>query len=218
AHQTITVVPIGTRADTAGVKRASKQPYQLETPFVTVTLDAADSRPVTVNGLPYPSGSTGTSAFPGEYVATVAGTPLLAGATARATYDDNAAGTLAAHIALPAPTAAAGAKSAVQSAVNTALTACAASTSATPTGCPFRYNDSSAEMKWAIAANPTVHIQVGADGTVTFDDSGRASSVTYEATTTNWFGFSETHTGTAAFDVTGAATANTSGVVVTFGH
>ncbi|HEY2794701.1 MAG TPA: hypothetical protein VGJ28_20230 [Micromonosporaceae bacterium] len=218
-HQTITVLPVGTGTEEAGVGSAVQKRYRLVAPFVSLTISGSDPRPVTVNGIALPSGSTSLQAFPGDFVAMVAGTSLLASTSASATFDDTSSGALEARIALPAPEAASGAKKAVQSAVEHALTTCAASTSATPpNGCPFSYNDHSAALVWSIVTQPTVSVDVGADGTVTFSDSGHAGTVHYQATTTDWLGFSNTNQGTQTIDANGTATATTSGVTVSFGQ
>jgi hypothetical protein len=205
-RQTITAVASST---------PTTQPFLLDAPFITVAIGATGGRTVTVNGLPYPTGVAHTLAFPGAYVANSAGTALVAGASAAATYDTGN-GAVDASIALPAPAVAPGATAAVSAAVNRALDACAASTSPTPPNCPFQYNDTSATLKWTIVTYPTVSVQVDVGGTVTFGDGVHAATVQYEATTTDFLGFSDTDRNNATVDVAGVATLGAGGVTVTF--
>ena len=215
-HQTITVVATSSQADTAGSTTASKQPFLLEAPFIKVTVDATSGRSVTVNGLPYPSGSAHPLAFPGAYSAKIAGNQLIAGASVAAVYDDSDPTAVTANIAPPAPAVASGATAAVQAAVNKALKACASSTSATPDNCPFSYSDSSATVAWKIVTYPTVSVQIGGDGTATFDDGDHAATVHYDAQTTDWIGFSETDSNDATVNIDGTASVGTSGIAVKF--
>jgi hypothetical protein len=217
-HQTMIVVAAGAGTGTADTgANTTGRPFLLQAPFVTLTVGAA-GRAVTVNGVAWPAAETRTFAFPGTYTASVAGTPLVATATASAAYDDSAPTAVRADLTLPPPAPADGAGAAVQAAVNAALNACAASTSAAPGNCPFRYHDDSARMKWSIVTYPTIRVQVGADGTVTFDDAGALASVHYEATTHGFLGFSSTDRGDLSANVTGTATAatGTGGVTVAF--
>jgi len=196
---------------------SSSEGYRLKAPFITVAVSGAKNRPVKVNGVGFPADATQLLAFPGAYSATVSGTALIAPATAQATYD-SASGAVKADIWLPAPEIADGATAAVQAAVNHALDTCAASTAAQPAGCPFRYDDSGADLKWKIAAYPKVKAKAGADGTVTFDDGGHLATVHYEATTGGFLGlFPRTKSGDMGVDVAGTATVTSDGVAVTFG-
>jgi hypothetical protein len=208
-RQTIVVVP--------GPSASAAHPYLLKSPFITVAVSAAKDRPVKVNGIAYPSGAAQALAFPGAYAATVAGNALIAPASARATYDATA-GAVKADIWLPTPHIADGATDAVQAAVNHALDACAASTSATPPGCPFRYDDTDASMRWKISKYPKVKVKVSSGGAVTYDDGGHAATVHYDATTSGLFGlFPRTSSGDMGVDVAGTAKATSDGVTVTFG-
>ena len=196
---------------------SSSEGYRLKAPFITVAVSGGKNRPVKVNGVGFPADATQLLAFPGAYSATVSGTALIAPATAQATYD-SASGAVKADIWLPAPEIADGATAAVQAAVNHALDTCAASTAAQPAGCPFRYDDSGADLKWKIAAYPKVKAKAGADGTVTFDDGGHLATVHYEATTGGFLGlFPRTKSGDMGVDVAGTATVTSDGVAVTFG-
>ncbi len=191
--------------------------YRLKAPFITVAVSGARGRSVQVNGIDYPHGAAQAVAFPGGYHASVKGDRLIAPATARATYSDSS-GAVKADVWIPAPTLATGADAAIQSAVNHALDACAQSTSPTPNGCPFRYSDTSATMKWSITQHPKVKAKVGADGTVTFDDGGHSAVVHYEATTSGFFGlFSRTKTGDMDVTITGSASISDGGVAVKLG-
>lgn len=195
---------------------ASDQPYLLKSPFITVAVKSAKGRSVKVNGIGYPSDAPQMLAYPGAYTATVAGNQLVAPATARATYDSTS-GAVTANIWLPAPDIAPGATATVQSAVNRALDACAASTSPTPADCPFHYSDSGATLKWKVATYPRVKAKVDNSGAVTFDDGGHAATVHYDATTGGFLGlFPRTHSGVIGVDVAGAATIGPNGVAVTF--
>jgi hypothetical protein len=190
--------------------------YRLVSPFVTVTVAADPDRRVTVNTVPLPAGTGPTPAFPGVYAATEPGNQLLAASTATAAIASSS-GAVAATITLPAPTVAPTAAATVQTAVNAALNACAASKSATPAHCPFRYdNDSGATMTWKITAYPKVELSV-VNAAVTFSDSGHPGTVHYDAKTSTFFGLiPSTDSGTASVDVTGTAIASDTGVTVTF--
>jgi len=203
-HQTVTAV-----------KGDATHPYLLNAPFVSVSVGGATAgRPLTVNGIPYPEGSASTRAFPGAYTATVAASLLLAGVTSAATYDSSD-GLVDATITVPVPQAATGAQAAVQAAVNAALDACAASTSATPVNnCPFRYQNAGATMKWTMVTYPVVALAVGADGAVTFTDTGHPATVHYDATTSGFLGISSTDSNDATVDVSGTAAIGASGVTV----
>ena len=72
-------------------------------------------------------------------------------------------------------------------------------------------------MKWTIVTYPEIRLSVGGDGnTVTFDDGGHGTAVNYDATTTNWIGFSSTDHGNTNADVTGVASIGSGGVTVQF--
>lgn len=196
----------------------SNRPYLLKAPFITVAVKSAKSRSVKVNGIGYPSDAPQMLAFPGAYAATVAGSQLVAPATARATYDSKS-GAVTANIWLPAPEIAPGATAAVQSAVNRALDACAASTSPAPGNCPFHYSDSGATLKWKITTYPRVKAKVDNSGAVTFDDGGHPATFQYDATTDGFLGlFPRTRSGAMSVDVAGAAATGSNGVTVTFSH
>src|SRR5262249_55510265 len=85
---------------TVGAGSASSQPYLLRSPFITVGLSGADGRQVNVNGIAVPGGADKQLAYPGNYVATVAGSELIASSTAAAGYESTS-GTVTASIALP---------------------------------------------------------------------------------------------------------------------
>jgi hypothetical protein len=194
----------------------SDQPYLLKAPFITVAVKSAKGRSVKINGIGYPADAPQMLAYPGAYAATVAGSQLVAPAIARATYDSTS-GAVTANIWLPAPEIAPGATAAVQSAVNHALDACAASTSPTPAGCPFQYNDSGATLKWKIATYPEVKAKVDNIGAVTFDDGGHPATVLYDATTGGFLGlFPRTQSGVISVHVAGSATIGDNGVTVAF--
>jgi hypothetical protein len=216
---TVTYTVDGTQVQQTIIATASEsaKSYLLKSPFMTVTVSGAKGRPVKVNGIGMPDGATQLRAFPGAYGASIAGSDLVAPATAPAIYDSSNGG-VTANIYLPAPTIAAGASAVVQTAVNHALDACAASTSPSPQGCPFRYGDSGADMKWTIATYPKVKARIGGDGTVTFDDGGHLGAVHYEATTGGFLGlFPSTKSGDIGVDVSGTATLGSDGVAVSFG-
>lgn len=204
-HQTIAAV--------AG--DASGPAYRLVAPFVTMAVTGAGSRPVTINGVAIPAGTSHTLAFPAAYTATTPGTRLISASSASAAYR-NTSGVVQAAISLPAPALAADATTLIQAAVNHALAGCAASTAAAPAGCPFHYSDSSATMAWKIVAYPHVRVVLHGDS-VTFDDGGHAATVQYSADTSYFFGLiPHTATGSITADVAGTASADHSTVTVTF--
>jgi hypothetical protein len=207
-EQTITVLA---RDPAAGGTR----PYLLKAPFITVSVPAAGDRTISVNGVPIPSGTTHTLGYPAAYVATATGNQLIAASSAPAVYT-SAPDTVRADITLPPPIVAPGASEAVQAAVDRALDTCATSTAPAPPGCPFRYLDSSATLKWKMLTYPQVRLAVKS-GAVTFDDNGRSGSVRYDASTSYFFGLiPRTDSGTENTDVAGTATVAGGTVTVMF--
>ncbi|MEV4823238.1 hypothetical protein [Micromonospora sp. NPDC049274] len=196
--------------------------YHLYGPFVQVELRNTLSRAVTVNGVALSDDTQDeVVAFPGAFKAEAAASALFAGASVTAPP----AGTRLKYTAVldfGTPQLAPGVQERIDSSVRSAIDQCAASTAASPSGCPFRADIYAwnVSVRWSVTRYPAISVDtatiglLGNDDQVSISDDG-SGSVHWTATYSDFSGVQQTKSGDTAIHIRGTAQASGSDIRVT---